>query len=84
MQDHEGEVTQQEGETANPDIVAMEEWDLDKKRDVSLVDLSPFMPVREIKSGKNYWESSLMKEASEQEDEPWNPEEPWKTMEGRK
>ena len=70
MQDHRGEVTPEEGETTSPDIVAMEEWDLDKKRDVSLVDLSPLMPVREIKSGKDYWESSLMKEISEQEDEP--------------
>ena len=70
MQDHKGEVTRQEGETTSPDILAMEERDLDKKRDVSLVDLSPFMPVREIKSGKDYWESSLMKETSEQEDEP--------------
>ena len=70
MQDHKGEVTRQEGETTSPDILAMEEWDLDKKRDASLLDTSPFMQQEEIKSGKNYSESSLMKETSEQECEP--------------
>ena len=54
MQDHKGEVTRQEGETTSPDILAMEERDLDKKRDVSLLDISPFMQQEEIKSGKNY------------------------------
>ena len=54
MQDHRGEVTSEEGEITSPDIAAMEEWDLDKKREVSLVDLLLFMPVREIKSGTNY------------------------------